>query len=143
MIPGPVNDADRLGMQTTLAHVTHVLFYVCFIGLPISGWAMWSSMAPGPLYLGGVVPWPQMPFAGLSDSSRFMILQVAEATHRYLVILLLVLVPAHVGAALKHHFWDRHDVLRGMLPEIPDSDDPTNQRHRPRSPRFPKGSEAG
>ena len=144
LIPGPVNDADGLGMQTRLAHVTHILFYICFFGLPISGWVMWSSIAaPGPLYVAGLLPWPQMPFAELSESKRFAILQIAEITHRYLVILLLVLVPAHVGAALKHHFWDRHDVLRGMLPEIPDSDDPAGQRHEPRPSLFPQGSEAG
>ena len=37
-----------------------------------------------------------------------------------MAVVLLVLIPAHVGAALKHHFWDRHDVLQGMLPQIPD-----------------------
>ena len=145
LIPGPINDADRLGVQTQIAQVTHVLFYVCFFGLPLSGWAMWSSIAPpGPLSLAGILPWPQLPLETLDTEARFAILQLAERVHRYLVILLLVLIPAHVGAALKHHFWDRHDVLRGMLPEIPDSEDPRAAgQHKPREPRFPKGSEAG
>ena len=145
LIPGPENDADRLGFQTLVAHATHILFYICFFGLPISGWVMWSSIAsPGPLYLAGVLPWPQLPLETLGPSERFLLLDAAETVHRYLVILLLVLIPAHVGAALKHHFWDRHDVLRGMLPEIPDWEDPQAAgRHRPREPRFPKGSEAG
>ena len=145
LIPGPENDADRLGIQTRLAHVTHILFYVCFIGLPLSGWAMWSSIAsPGPLYLAGFLPWPQLPLEGLGDNARFAILQSAEVVHRYLVILLLVLIPAHVGAALKHHFWDRHDVLRGMLPDIPVSDaSREDEQHKPRGPRFPLESEVG
>lgn len=145
IIPGPDNDADRLGFQTSLAHVTHYLFYLCFLGLPLSGWVMWSTIAePGPLYLAGVVPWPQVPLESLATLTRFAILDVAEDVHHLLVILLLVLIPAHVGAALKHHFWDRHDVLRGMLPEIPDWEDPrAGTEHKPRVPQFPKESEAG
>jgi len=143
LIPGPYNDADRLGWQTTVAHVTHFLFYVCFFGLPLSGWMMWSSFAsPGPLYMGGVLPWPQLPLEGLSERTRVDLLHSAELVHRFLVILLLVLIPAHVGAALKHHFWNRHDVLRGMLPEIPDHPDPEAATHKPRAPRFPKESGA-
>ena len=145
LIPGPENDADRLGWQTTTAHVTHLLFYLCFFGLPLSGWLMWSSVAsPGPLYLAGVLPWPQVPLESLDERTRFAILQGAELVHRCLIILLLVLIPAHAGAALKHHFWDRHDVLRGMLPEIPDWEDPRGATpHKPRLPRVPRGSEVG
>lgn len=145
VIPGPINDADRLGWQSTFAHVTHLLFYFCFVALPLSGWIMWSSIAsPGPLQLGGVLPWPQMPMENLSTELRFAILGAAERVHHWLIVLLLVLIPAHAGAALKHHFWDRHDVLRGMLPEIPDWEDPRGvQQHKPREPRFPLDSEAG
>ncbi len=140
MIPGPENDADRQGWQTQVAYAFHYLFYVAFFGLPLSGWAMWSSVAePGPLYLGGVLPWPQLPFDQLSLTLRWRILDWAEDIHLALVIMLLIIVPMHVGAALKHHFWDRHDVLRGMLPEIPDAEDPREaSSHRPRVPRIPQ-----
>ena len=30
VIPGPVNDADKQGWQTTLAYATHYIFYICF-----------------------------------------------------------------------------------------------------------------
>lgn len=137
MIPGPVNDADRLGWQTKFAYITHLVFYVCFFGLPLSGWVMWSAIAePGPLYLAGVVPWPQLPFDSLPLVLRWQIMDIAEDIHLVLVVVLTVLVPLHVAAALKHHFWDRHDVLRGMLPEIPDEEDPKAERqHTPRQPR--------
>jgi cytochrome b561 len=145
VIPGPINDADEPGWQSTVAHVTHFLFYICFLGLPLSGWFMWSAAAaPGPLLLAGVLPWPQVPLEGLTTQSQFLVLGIAERVHHWLILLLLVLIPAHVGAALKHHFWDRHDVLRGMLPEIPDWEDPRGERPRkPRAPRIPQGSEAG
>lgn len=137
-IPGPVNDADGLGWQTTIARVTHLLFYLCFLGLPLSGWVMWSAFAPpGPLYLGGFLPWPHVPLDGLPLEWRLAILGAAERVHHWLVILLLGLIPAHVGAALKHHFWDRHDVLRGMLPDIPDWEDPREApSHKPPGRRF-------
>ena len=145
IVDDPYNDADGQGWQTSVAHGTALLFYVAFFALPLSGWFMWSSVAaPGPLYLAGVVPWPQVPLDGLTIDNRFLILDLAEDVHIAAVILLLLLIPAHVGAALKHHFWDRHDVLRGMLPEIPDwEDDRTGQRRISPTRDFQKGSEAG
>ena len=101
LIPGPVNDADKGGWQTQAAYVTHYLFYLCFFALPLSGWAMWSSVAePGPLYLAGVMPWPRLPFEELPLAMRWAILDLAEDVHHALVVLLMVLVPVHVGAAL-------------------------------------------
>lgn len=123
LIPGPWNDADRQsGWQKAVAGLTVVVFYVCFFGLPLSGWAMWSAEAPnGPLRLAGILPWPRLPFDDLPLQTRWLILDLANDIHGLLVIVLLLLVPLHVGAALKHHFWERDDVLRGMLPEIPDA----------------------
>lgn len=134
-IPGPVNDADRLGWQTRIAHVTHILFYLCFFLLPLSGWMMWSALGDGrPLMVAGVFPWPQLPFDSVPRGVQWWILDQAETLHHILIILLALLVPAHVGAALKHHFWDRHDVLEGMLPDIPD--DPARQtpQYAPQAP---------
>ena len=144
-VTDPYNDADRQGWQTTIAHVTAMLFYVTFFTLPLSGWVMWSSVAsPGPLYLGGILPWPQVPLDGLEPLTRYRILDLAEDVHIASVIALLLLIPAHVGAALKHHFWDRHDVLQGMLPEIPNWEGrPATPPNSPPAPVLPKESEAG
>jgi cytochrome b561 len=145
LIDDPYNDADDQGVQTHIAHYTALLFYLTFFTLPLSGWVMWSSVAaPGPLYLAGVIPWPQVPLSNLGTETRYIILDLAEDTHTGSVILLLLLIPAHVGAALKHHFWDRHDVLRGMLPEVPDWEDrraATPHNGPARSPR--QGSKVG
>ena len=135
IVPGPVNDADRLGWQTQAAYATHYVFYICFIGLPLSGWAMWSALGTSaPLSVGGVLPWPLLPFQELSPDWQWRILRWAEDVHYVLILTLVVFVPLHVAAALKHHFWNRHDVLRGMLPEIPDEEKPpAARRHRPRA----------
>ena len=145
LITDPFNDADTQGWQTRVAHATALLFYLTFFTLPLSGWVMWSSVAaPGPLYLGGVIPWPQVPLESVDPLTRYALLDLAEDVHIGSVILLLVLIPAHVGAALKHHFWDRHDVLRGMLPEIPDEEDPrAGRRHGRPGTRSPGASGAG
>lgn len=142
---GVENDADELGWQSHFANATHWLFYIAFFGLPISGWVMWSSIAaPGPLYLGGAVPWPQLPLSGLDLMTQMRILDVAEDVHHLLVILLFVLVPAHAGAALKHHFWDRHDVLTAMLPQVPDwEDDRAERLHGEPAPNSRQESGAG
>lgn len=135
MIPGPVNDADKPGWQSAAAHLTHYVFYGLLVLLPLSGWAMWSSMgAEQPLSLAGLVPWPHLPLQGLPEATRWTILQVAETTHFILVLALLVMILLHVGASLKHHFLDRDDVLAGMTPflkALPDR----GQAGRPRRPR--------
>lgn len=118
IVPGPVNDADKLGWQTRIAYLTHGLFYVCFFGLPLSGWAMWSALGDSPPLEVAGLPWPQMPFHDVPIGLQWLILDWAEGIHVLLILLLLVMLPFHVGAALKHHFWDKHDVLIGMLPEL-------------------------
>jgi cytochrome b561 len=138
-IPGPINDADKQGWQTTVSVAIHWIFYATFFALPISGWIMWSAIAePGPLYLAGVIPWPQFPLGDMPLTLRWRIMDVAEDVHLAVVFALFLVIPLHVGAALKHHFWDRHDVLRGMLPEIPDEEDPQGDRthkHRDLQPQ--------
>lgn len=124
IVPGPVNDADRLGWQTVAAYVTHALFYICFFGLPLSGWAMWSALGGEALSV-----WPHMPFGDIDPPLLWWILDWAENIHWLLILLLVIMVPIHAGAALKHHFWDRHDVLRGMLPELPEDEALDAPRH--------------
>ena len=142
IIPGPVNDADIPGWTATAASLTHILFYALFAMLPLSGWAMWSAIDPAQhLSLFGLVAIPPMPFESLSIEWKFRILELTERTHGLGIIGLALLVPLHVAAALKHHFWDRHDVLEGMLPQVPDQQGhPQGARHARRraSPRKKK-----
>ncbi|WP_129791302.1 cytochrome b [Sphingosinicella sp. CPCC 101087] len=134
IIPGPINDADLPGIQSKIAYATHYVFYICFFGLPLSGWAMWSALGENaPLAIAGLVPWPALPFEELPSSLQWAIMDYAEDVHHLLVLTLAGLVPLHVAAALKHHFWDRHDVLRGMIPEVPDEESgPQAPKHKPR-----------
>ncbi len=130
VVPGPINDADKPGLQTTLAHITHWVFYALFTILPLSGWAMWSAIRPAqPLHLMGLIPVPPMPFHDLSRAWQFTTLDWAMGMHVMAAVLLALLVPVHALAAIKHHFVDRDDVFEGMLPELAD------HRHHPSGPQ--------
>ncbi len=123
IVPGPINDADNQGWRSTVAHAIHAGFYTLFALLPLSGWIMWSAIQPArPLALAGLVPVPDMPFHDLSPEWQRYLLQASEDVHVFCVIVIALLVPAHAVAAVKHHFWDRDDVVEGMLPEVPDTD---------------------
>lgn len=126
VIPGPVNDADHPGWQRTAAHLTHYAFYLLFFALPVSGWAMLSATGREiELSLFGL-PWPHLPFETLSRETRWRLEEWAEQIHWLAVWGMLLLIPAHVGAALKHYFWDKDDVLPAMAPvleELGDSDE--------------------
>lgn len=138
IVPGPINDADRQGWRTTVAHAIHIAFYAMFAILPLSGWALWSAIQPAePLYLAGLIPVPGMPFQDFSPQLQQWVMDTTLNIHVACVILLTLLVPGHAGAAIKHHFWDRDDVFAGMLPEIPDvQSHPAgpDYSHRPASP---------
>ena len=63
---------------------------------------MWSAIAePGPLYLAGVVPWPPFPRGDMPLTLRWQIMDVAEDIHLAVVFALFLVIPLHVGAALK------------------------------------------
>lgn len=132
LAPGPVNDADKPGWESTAAHVTHYLFYLCLFGLPLTGWAMVSATGrETPLTLFGVIPWPLLPFQDLTPGRLAGIERVAEWMHGGLIVTLLALIPVHVGGALKHQLVDRDDVLHGMLPVVPKPEPrPTRWRRR-------------
>lgn len=120
LAPGPINDADKPGWESAAAHVTHYVFYLCLFGLPLTGWAMISATArEEELSLLYVIPWPLMPFGALEPATRWRIEAVSEWMHWGLIVTLLILIPIHAGAALKHHLIDRDDVLHGMLPVLP------------------------
>lgn len=143
LIPGPVNDADGLGFQTTLANITHGAFYLCFIGLPVTGWLSWSAFAGSSNLNLGIVAVPPFPFEVLSFTQKAQVLYWADAGHHLLIWLLLLVIPAHVVAALKHHFWDRHDVLVGMLPVLAGDEAAARPKHRRKAPRSRPRSKTG
>jgi cytochrome b561 len=143
MITDPYNAADTQGWLSKVAYAVEHAFYLAFILLPLSGWAMWSTIAPrDELSLADLLPWPLLPLGRLPESLQWQIMDVSEDVHLIMVWVLMILVPLHVAAALKHHFWDRTDVLRGILPQIPDAPDPREPNTAP-EPQSPAPSARG
>ena len=95
--------------QVLAAKGVHVLLYVLLIAIPLSGWLMSSAKGFQTVYL-GVLPLPDLlaKDKALGDA-------LAEL-HEILNITMLLLVIAHVAAALKHQFVDRDGTLARMLP---------------------------
>ncbi len=94
------------------ARTVHWGFYALIILTPLAGWAMVSvSPLDIPTKYFGFLPVPHLPL-GQGEAAEDLF---AEA-HEYLAFAILFLLAIHVGAALKHHFWDNDHVFRAMAP---------------------------
>ena len=102
------------GWQKLLARVTQIGFYVLLIGMPLGGWAA-SSAAGREILFFGLFEWPLLPIGGGREAAgRFMDMHSLAAKALY------VLLALHILGALKHQFLDKDNVLRRMLPALPD-----------------------
>ena len=110
--PGPGLPDGMKAWERTAAHATHWAFYAIMIGMPIGGWIA-ASATPFPTLLFNdpnlvlpKLPVPQTEeFAELSGS--------AHGAGAWAIFALLAL---HVGAALKHQFVARDNLLARMIP---------------------------
>lgn len=97
--------------QRISAAFTHVALYVVLIGMPLSGW-LYNSAAGFPLQWFGLFQVPAL-------AGRDAELKALAGSLHFLGLLLLVLVLAiHAGAALRHHYIERDGVLKSMLPRF-------------------------
>lgn len=97
--------------QVLGARAGHVLLYGLLFALPISGWLFDSATSLRPLFWWGLVKLPNLT-GGPSEALKPIFL----ATHQWLFIALVLVAAGHAAAALIHHYVDRDDVLRRMLP---------------------------
>lgn len=95
--------------QHALASATHVLLYLLMLAVPLSGWLMSSAKGFQTVWF-GVLPLPDL----LSKNTDLG--ELLQQLHVLLNFSMAALVFAHLGAALKHHFIDRDDVLTRMIP---------------------------
>lgn len=97
--------------QHVAATASHVLLYVLLIGMPLTGW-LYNSASGFPLQWFGQL---QVPALAARDPQ---LKALAGGLHFAGLWLLVLVVAAHAGAALRHHFVDRDNVLRSMLPRF-------------------------
>jgi cytochrome b561 len=95
--------------QQLAARITHGTLYVLIAAIPLSGW-WFNSVTGKPLQWFKLFNLPAL--GTKNDALRHL----SHAVHEYLFWLLVLVLVAHVGAALKHHVFDRDNVLRRMLP---------------------------
>jgi cytochrome b561 len=105
----PEMPAGMPAWQRKAAAATHVLLYLLMLAVPLSGWLMSSAKGFQTVWF-GVLPLPD-----LLDKNKELG-DLLQEVHELLNFGMAALVIAHLGAALKHHFIDRDDVLARMLP---------------------------
>ena len=130
-LPPGMTKAERM-----LARAVHIALYALLLALPISGWLVASAEGASvnffdvtslPRWQGGAdavhTQTESPPQAAEHEESNESASASAEQrehfweeVHEVLGYAILVIASLHALAALKHHFINRDDVLRSMLP---------------------------
>lgn len=106
--PTPALPAGMPAWERTAARASHALLYVLMVAMPLTGWII-NSAAGVPFRIFWQVPLPALlaPDKGTAD--------LAALAHFCLGIAFVTLLILHIGAALRHHFVKRNDVLTRMM----------------------------
>ena len=105
----PALPAQLPQWQRRFAAATHYLLYALMFAIPLSGWLMSSAKGFQTVYF-GVLPIPDLLQKNVDLGD------ILRNVHEALNWLMISVVVLHAAAALKHHFIDKDDVLRRMLP---------------------------
>jgi len=103
-LPGPA-------WQHLAADAVHYALYFLIFAVPVSGYFYTYAAGVPVVYLG---LW-QMP-AVIEPNPELK--PLLKEVHYWLTMGMAAIVSAHILAALKHHFIDRDDVLKRMLPKF-------------------------
>ncbi len=95
--------------ERAAAHLSHFLLYALMIVLPVTGWIV-SSASNVPFRIFRLIPLPAIVAPDKATADLF------STVHGWLVTLLALVLLAHIGAALWHHYVKRDTVLVRMLP---------------------------
>lgn len=90
------------------ARAVHWAFYFFMFALPITGWLITSS-ADLPVSFFGLLTFPNL--VSGNEPNRLLF----STIHEWLGYALIVTFCMHTGAALKHHFINKDNILRRML----------------------------
>lgn len=94
--------------ERAAAKAAHLALYALILITPVAGWLSSSAHGFKTVYLG------LLPIPDLLGKDKAMA-EGLELIHSLLNKAIFFIVIAHAGAALKHHFLDRDEVLRRML----------------------------
>lgn len=107
--PPPPLPLSMPAWQVRASHASHALLYVLMLAIPVSGWIYSSSTGVSVVYL-GLIPLPDLLPKDRETAKSLLLL------HKALNYTLAAVVTVHVAAVLKHHFYDRDDILARRLP---------------------------
>jgi cytochrome b561 len=108
--PRPDDPPRMPRWQAIAARAGHVSLYALIFLVPLSGWWFDSVSALRPLYWFGLIEVPHL--VGADPALK----EFAAETHETLFWVLIAVAAGHALMGLIHHFRDRDDVLRRMLP---------------------------
>lgn len=113
--PAPKMPAGLAQWERVLASLSHFVFYILMLALPLTGWAMVSARK-GPIGFWGI-PWPHLPGLDfLMAADQRPLRHLLQQTHTtILVYIILANLALHIIGGLKHQF-DGNPVLWRMLP---------------------------
>ena len=109
MNPVPELATETRPWERLLAKVSHVLLYALIFAMPLTGWMM-SSAKNYPVSWFKLFQFPDLVAPAEQTFHRM------HDLHHLLFNVLVGVALLHVAGALKHHFIDRNDVLKRMLP---------------------------
>lgn len=125
--PPPPLPEHMPGWERFIAKATHWAFYTLMIGLPLSGWLYvstgWSIHDEAPLPVAthwfGLFQVPALFGLNTADEGlREAAAESAFTAHWVLAYAAIGLAVLHVLAALKHHVFDKDEVLAHMVPGL-------------------------
>ncbi len=106
----PALPASMPRIMQLAAHAGHFALYALMIAIPLSGWLMSSAKGFQTVWF-GVLPIPD-----LLDKNKELG-DLLAVVHKVLNLLFVAVLAGHIGAALKHHFIDKDDILTRILPK--------------------------
>lgn len=109
--PVPSLPLEMASWERLLEKTVKAFFYIALFVMPLSGW-IFSTAAGHPPHLGHYTL--AAPFIPLSKTLADQIFNI-HATFAVIIIGLLCL---HIAGAFKHHFINKDNVLRRMLPKM-------------------------
>jgi len=107
--PVPTMPSTVPSWQRWIAHGMHWGLYALILLTPLAGWLMSSAKNYTVSYF-GLFSLPNL----VAPSEELF--EILKERHEMLAEAIFVLAILHILAALKHHFFDKDNVLRRMLP---------------------------
>jgi cytochrome b561 len=112
----PAYQTPLVRWEKIVSKTVHILFYVLMVGVPLAGWAMVSASTWGvPTIWFGLFEWPHLPILSTLENKK-PVEEFFYETHEILAYAMMGLIGLHIGAALKHHFVQKDEVLIRMIP---------------------------